>query len=231
MPTSTLAALFLWLFGVQDSQDPADLLQKLSADLRSAINTAAKDLDVRQRLTKLAKATFDKDVASAVPKTPKGAWEFHSEFLEHVALADTHFRGERDKAERILWIAACKGAYARQLTASKELAAGAAELPPVDQVYYDLTQAVARVAKKFARGADEYDKAGYDAAKQAFGLLVPKARAPQGDPKSLYAKWLIEIDRVYSLTTDDQKKQNSTPNAMLKAAAKVALDRALAAPK
>ncbi len=215
-----------------DAKDPGELLQTLSEELRKAIKTAGKDLDVRQKLTKLAKSTFDKDLASApASKTPKSAWDYHADLLDRLAMADTHFRDERDKAERTIWIAACKAAYARELTSCKEVAPGGAEAPATDQVYYDLTQAVAKVSKRFARGGEEYDVVGYAAAKQAFGALVGKSKAAQGDPKLLYTKWLLDIDRIYSLSTDDQKKQNTVPNQLLKAAAKTALDRMLAAPK
>ena len=215
----------------QDQKDPSELLQKLSEELRKAIKTAGKDLDVRQRLTKLAKSTFDKDLASApAPASPKGAWDYQSDFLDHLATADTHFRADTDKLERALWIAACKAAYTKQLSSAKEAAAGA-DVPAPDQVYYDLTQAVASVFKRFARGSTEYDQAGYAGAKQAFGMLLPKSKTAQGDPKVLYTKWLSDIDRVYPLTTDDQKKQNTLPNQLLKAASKSALDRMLAAPK
>jgi hypothetical protein len=228
-----LVSLTLWdCPAPQDQKDPGELLQTLSQELRRAIKTAGKDLDVRLRLTKLAKATFDKDLASApASKTPKSAWEYHAEFLERLAVADTHFRGDPDKAERAIWIVACKAAYTRELASCKETSLAGAEAPATDQVYYDLNQAVAKVAKRFAQGADDYDKAGYDGARQAFVALVGKSKAPQADPKLLYTKWLSDTDRLYPLSTDDQKKQNTTPNQILKTASKTALDRMLAAPK
>jgi hypothetical protein len=203
----------------------------LEEDLRKAIKTGGKDKDVRDKLTKLAKATFDRAIGSSTPKSAKSVWEYQAEFLEHIALADAQFRAEADKAERTIWIASCKAVFSRQTATSKESGLADAAWPTVEDVYYELKQAVSRVEKRFGRDAGEYDKAGYDAAKQAFAYVIAKARAPGGDPKSLYAKWLVEIDQVYPLTSDEQKKLNTQKNQLLKTAAKNALDRALAAPK
>jgi hypothetical protein len=217
--------------GPQDPKDPTEVLRSLEEDLRKAVKTGGKDKDVRDKLTKLAKTTFDRAIGTSSPKGAKSIWEYHSEFLEHIALADTHFRAEPDKAERTIWIASCKTVFSRQATTSKESGLADAVCPTVEDVYYDLKQAVSKVEKKFGRDAGEYDKAGYDAAKQAFASVIARARAPGGDPKSLYTKWLVEIDQVYPLTSDEQKKLNTQKNQLLKTAAKTALDRALAAPK
>jgi hypothetical protein len=218
-------------FEPQDSKDPADVLRSFEEELRKAVISAAKDKDLRQKLGKIAKATFDKDIAQAVSKSAKSAWEYHGDFLDRIALADVHFKHDDDKAERTLWFAACKAVFTKQLAGCKEAVPGATDLPSTEQVYYDLKQAIGRVAKRFVAGATDYDRAGYEAAREAFTALNAKARAPATDPKASYTKQLIEIDRLYPLGTDEQKKANAQPSQILKAAAKSSLDRSAVAPK
>ena len=219
-------ALLLLSSAVQDAKDPAEVLRAFEEELRKAVVTAAKDKDLRQKLGKLAKTTFDKEITSSVPKAPKGAWEYHADLLDRLAIADVHFRHDDDKAERTLWFAACKASFTRELAACKENAPGA-EAPTTEQVYYDLKQTVGKVAKRFTAGSTDYDKVGYDAARDAFKALNAKAKAPAGDPKAAYTKQLMEIDKVYPLNTDDQKKSNTQPSQILKTAAKASLDRAM----
>lgn len=215
----------------QDPKEPRDVLLSFQDELKKAITTGGKNKDIRTKLTKIAQQSFSKDIASASPKVPKGAWEYVHEFVDNVAKADPVFKAEEDKAERALWFTACKAAYARELSNCKETDLAAADSPKADDVYYELTKEVTSIQKRFAKDAADFDKASYDAAKQAYTLLIGRARAPQGDPKPLYTKWLIDIDKNYPMTTEEQKKQLGPINALLKAAAKSAYDRALSAPK
>jgi hypothetical protein len=221
----------LFVPGTQSPKDPTDVLRTLEEDLRKAIKTAAKDKDVRDKLGKVAKATFDRDITGAAPKVPKSAWEYQAEFLEHLAVAETYFKNDADKIERSYWTAACKTALTRQLLGCREAGLSEKDLPATDEVYYELKQAVARVEKRFTSTATEYEKAGYDSGKQVFTSLIARARAPKEDPKDLYAKWLVEIDRIYPTATDDQKRVNTPKAQLLKTSAKAALDRSLAASK
>lgn len=232
MVTSFVATMLLPLFPIapQESKDPTEVLRTLEEDLRKAITNSGKNKDTRKKLTALAKSSFDADIRASAPKVPKGVWEYHDDFLDRLAVADVHFRHEDDKPERAIWFAGCRSAFSRQIAGSKEAAPGA-ETPTTDQLYLDLRDAVAKVGKRFAPGAVDYDKAGYEAAREAFSSLVQKARAPGGDPKLAYAKALSDIDRVYPMNTEDQKKANTLRHQMLKTAAKAALDRALVAPK
>lgn len=223
-----VTVIFMLASRAQDAKDPADVLRSFEEELRKAVVTAAKNKDLRQKLGKLAKATFDKDITTAVPKAPRGAWEYHADLLDRLAVADVHFRHDDDKAERTLWFAACKAAFTRQLAACKENAPGA-EPPATEQVYYDLKQTVAKVAKRFTAAATDYDRVGYEAAREAFTALNAKSKSGAGDPKADYTKNLTEIDKLYSMTTDDQKKANTLPSQVLKTAAKSSLDRASAA--
>lgn len=229
MKTWTLL-LALFPAAVQESKDPAEVLRTLEEDLRKAITNSGKNKDTRKKLTALAKSSFDGDIRASAPKVPKGVWEYHDDFLGRLAVADVHFRHEDDRAERTIWFAGCRSAFSRQIAGSKEAAAGV-EAPSTDQLYLDFRDAVAKVGKRFAPGAVDYDKAGYEAAREAFNALIQKARAPGGDPKLAYAKALSDIDRVYPINTDDLKKANTQRHQMLTAAAKAVLDRALTAPK
>lgn len=215
----------------QDKKEPYEVLQSFQDDLKKNVRTAGKDKDVRTKMNKFSQETFNRDIASTTPKTPKGAWEYVHGFVDNVARADVFFKGDEDKAERTLWLAACKTAFARELANSKEGGLAQDDLPRADDVYNDLVKEVASIQKRFAKGATEYDKASYDAAKQAFTYLLGRARAPQGDPQALYTKWLIEIDKNYPTSTEDQKRDLGPINALLKTAAKSAVDRARAAPK
>jgi len=112
-----------------------------------------------------------------------------------------------------------------------ELKLTGAQIPTAEEVYDDARRAVGNVEGAFAGEAQEYDKAGYEAAKQAFMVMVNRARRPRGDPQDLYLKQLVEIDRYYPLRTEEQRKANSYRNQLLKTCAKAVLDRYPKAPE
>lgn len=216
-------ALALGLFAAEwlEEKTPQEVLGQLEHDLREAIKTGLKNKDVRSKLSKAAQERFARDLgSSAAPKIPKSVWEYASDHLDNLATAETFFKEADDKAERTLWLAACRSTFERLKTASKETSLPGKDLPTTEKAYEDLVDAVGRVERRFTKQAADLRKEALGVSRQAFSLGIASARAPTGSQEAWYTKQLIEIDRVYPLNTDEQKTANQERNQLLKTAPK-----------
>lgn len=210
-------------------KDPGSLLKTLYDDLRKASRSAGES---RDRLRKSAKDIFDRELATSVPKTPRAAWTLFEDHLDNLADAD-RFPVKTDKAERDLWIAACRGALNRQLAHSKESKGTDGEMPTTAQAFNEAMDGAGDVKTRFgAEGLEDLRIAAIDGLNQAFRSLIRRARPPSSaDPKSQYASQLARIGQRFPVAGDAEKKANLRANSLLKDAAKAALDRALAGTK
>ena len=171
-------------------------------------------------------------VRAACSLAPRPVWSLFDDHLDNLADAD-RFPVKTDKAERDLWIAACRAALNRQLAHSKESKGTDAEMPTTAQVFNEAIDAAGDVKSRFGgEGLEDLRVAAIDGLNQAFRSLIRRARPPSsGDPKSQYASHLAKIDQRFPVAGDADKKANLRANSLLKDVAKAALDRALAVTK
>lgn len=219
--------------GLQEKTS-ADILYEFSKDLREAMTAAGlKDKDTRNRLTKTAQEKFIRTIGISVDGAkPKGTWDYFSDYLEDLAVADKHFRDPVDKSERVMWISACKLTFMRRNSQSREKAGDNPSKPrTTEEAYQDLCEAIGSVEKRFTPAAIDFRTAAYGVAKETFAGMIRMALAPVGDPENWYIKEIQDIDRLYPTRTEDDKKRYLARNGILKVAAKLAYDRARVAPK
>ncbi len=205
-------------------------LSDFLGELGKAMKQYPKDAELRGKLTGVAKTKFDTALKDAT-QMEKPGWDFLSDMLNDLSTADKKFGTEGSKAERTLWVAACKNAFTRRLTFAKEKELTGDEAARTDKVFSDLFDGVGKAKKRFGDTSIDLRSAGYQAAKDIFTVLLKNARASEREPSTVYAEQLTRIDKSFPIVTETEKKGNSEPNGVLKTAAKSALDRAIAANK
>src|SRR5262245_58006438 len=118
--------------GAPQQRDPGDVLRTLEEDLRKATRGTP---DQREKLRIASKTAFDKDVAAAVLKNPKPAWDHFADYLTSLGRAERSFGGKNESAERALWILGCKQVLQRQLNQCKESKLAGADLPTTTELF------------------------------------------------------------------------------------------------
>lgn len=221
----SLALAFVLSFSAQASggKDPAALLRTLYDDLRKASQAAA---DARDKARKSARDAFDREIGAATLRAPKSAWDLVRDHFDRLSEGD-RFSLKNDRAERDLWVSACRTALLRQLALSKEVKGTDAEMATTSQLFNDAFSTVGELRTKFtAEGTDDLRGAALEGVGMTFRLLIRRARVPAIDAKAAYASQLSKIDQKFPVDGDGGKV-NGRINAVLKEAAKSALDRSL----
>jgi len=209
------------------SKDPEEVLTTYLGDLEKAIkNTTSKNPQDRSKLEQAAKLGFDRELTASTPAVPKPVWDYLSKHLDNLRLGDKKFPEEPYKAERALWISACKAVFTKEIGRAKEAEAA----PSTDQVFESLFDAVREIDKMFPL-AQDLRTDGLTSAKVIYNQLLGKALPTTKDAKLLYTERLARIDKTFSVTNDKEKTSNTESSNLLKAAAKAMFEKDLAAGK
>jgi len=219
--------LSFFLAVASQAKDPEELLTTYLSDLEKAVkNAGAKNAPDRAKLEQAAKLAFDRDLASSAPNVPKPIWDYLNKHLDNLRLGDKKFPEEPWKAERTLWINACKAVFSKEIRNAKE-----PESPPsADQLFESTFDAVREVDKMFPL-AQDLRTDGAASAKMIFTLLLPKSTRTTKDAKLLYTERIARIDKSFPTSNDKDKTVNSDSCQLLKAAAKSLFDRDLSGSK
>lgn len=217
-----LAAMMVSFLSSQ-SKDPEDVLTTYLGDLEKAIkNTSTKNPQDRTKLEQAAKLAFDRDLTASTPAVPKLIWDYLSKHLDSLRQGDKKFPEETYKAERGLWINACKAVFTKEISRPKE-----PENPPTtEQLFESLFDQVREVDKMFPLALDLRTD-GISSARLIYGQLLPKATPTTKDAKVLYTERLARIDKTFPVISDKDKNSNTESCAVLKAAAKNLFDKDL----
>jgi hypothetical protein len=223
MAMSPLLALAL-LSGVFPTQakDPEEVLTTYMGDLEKAIkNTTAKNLPDRAKLEQAARLAFDRELAASAPSVPKLVWDYQSKHLDNLRLGDKKFPEEPSKAERALWITACKAVFNREIARAKEPDAP----PSTEQLFETFFDAVREVEKMFPLALDLRSD-GVASARTIFAAQLLKSVPTTKDAKIIYNERLVRIDKSFPIT-GDKTTANTEACTVLKNAAKSLFDRDL----
>jgi hypothetical protein len=218
-------AFFLAL--ASQAKDPEDLLTTYLSDLEKAIkNAGAKNAPDRAKLEQAAKLAFDRDLNGSSPNVPKPIWDYLNKHLDNLRLGDKKFPEEPWKAERTLWINACKAVFTKEIRNAKE-----PESPPsTEQLFESAFDAIREVDKMFPL-AQDLRSDGAASARTIFALLLPKSTPSTKDAKLLYTERIARIDKTFPTSNDKDKTVNSDSCQLLKTAAKSVFDRDLSGAK
>jgi hypothetical protein len=209
------------------AKDPEDLLTAYLSDLEKAVkNTTAKNLQDRTKLEQAARLAFDRDLAGTSPTVPKPAWDYLNKHLDNLRLGDKKFPEEGYKAERMLWIGACKAVFAREIARSKEPESA----PSTEQLFESFFDAVREVDKMFPL-AQDLRSDGIGSARLIYNQVLGKTTPTSKDAKLLYTERLSRIDKTFPVTSDKEKSSNTESCAILKAAAKTLFEKDLSGGK
>jgi len=225
MAAMLVALIFASIPGALSLQakDPEDVLTTYLSDLEKAVkNTTAKNLQDRAKLEQAAKLAFDRDLAGTSPSVPKPAWDYLHKHLDNLRLGDKKFPEDGSKAERALWIVACKAVFTRELARCKEPEAA----PSTEQLFESLFDAVREVDKMFPL-AQDLRSDGIGSARVIYNQTLGKATPTSKDAKLLYTERLSRIDKTFPVTSDKEKSSNTESCAVLKTAAKTLFEKDL----
>jgi len=227
MAVMLLALTFLAPSLRLQAKDPEELLTTYLSDLEKAIkNTNAKNPQDRTKLEQAAKLAFDRELAGSSPSVPKPVWDYLNKHLDNLRLGDKKFPEETYKAERTLWIGACKAVFSREIGRAKE-----PEAPPsTEQLFESLFDAVREVDKMFPLAAD-LRADGIGSARLIYSQILGKATPTTKDAKLLYTERLSRIDKTFPVSSDKEKSSNTESCTVLKAAAKTLFEKDLPAGK
>jgi hypothetical protein len=204
-----LLAWTMSCLAAQDPKDPQEVLVAFDADLVKAIREAPKDMGLRTKLAQAAKKVFDMDLAKSVDKTPRTRWGCHTDFMARLVTAEKHYADANDKAERALWITACKSTFAFELAKAQD---PNTEALTTEEAFNELYDAIVRVKKDFpGESAADIRTSAYQAARTIFNDRLRNARRPGKEPQSAYAEEMIKIDKTFPLPETEKPKEPVTP--------------------
>lgn len=207
------------------AKDPQELFEQFEKQLAKAtLNTKPGQ---REKARVELRDSFEREIGRTSVKTPKGAWDYFSDYVSRLAFAEREFGGNDEGPEREIYLTACQSLLTRQIAQCAESKLPADQQPTTSELFNDCVEGVTRIKTRFTQ-EKSYDlaKAGYAGVNQVFQSLLRKSNRPKNDPKSLYTSHLDLVNTRFLLTREMDRAQNEPAHRLLRDIAKACLDRA-----